>query len=462
VAKTIVFVMAGGRGSRLSPLTIHRAKPAVPFGGRYRIIDFVLSNFVNSGYRQIYVLTQFMASSLIRHLQRNWQLSSIDGFIEIAPAQMRLGDHWYRGTADSVAQNLNLIFDARADVVAVFGGDHVYKFDISQMEAEHRESDADLTIAALPVPLDEARAFGVIQIDGTGRITGFQEKPDNPTPMPGRPDHALVSMGNYLFRTEALREALLHDEPDATSSHDFGKDVIPRLLKNGALLRVYDFGTNRIPGEPEQSVPYWRDVGDLDSYIAANMDVRSRVPSLNLYNRNWRIRTAQRDYPPARFVQEPMTPASTILDSLICEGCVISSARVDTTMLGYDCFVHTGAAVSESVILSGCNVGAGAKLHRVMLDKNCSIAPGAEVGLDPEKDAERFPFITPNGFVALPKGTVVPKEGPIELANDIAYLLERDAVVGPTFKEWRERLAIGDRRRHSFTSAGPRYRKYKR
>ena len=298
------MIMAGGKGSRLGPLTCHRSKPAVPFGGRYRIIDFVLSNFVNSGYRRIYVLTQYMATSLIKYLNRNWRLSGLDEFIEIVPAQMRVGDSWYRGTADAVFQNLNLLRDDRTEHVAVFGGDHIYKFAIDQMEASHRERNADLTVATFPVPRHEAHQFGICHVDADGRITGFVEKPHDPPEIPGRPGWCLVSMGNYIFRHETLMNVLSRDADDPDTSHDFGRNIIPRLVEQGSQVYAYDFAANEVPGEPSSLAPYWRDVGTIDSYFQTNMDVRERLPPINMYNRGWRMRTAQRDYPPARFVRE--------------------------------------------------------------------------------------------------------------------------------------------------------------
>ena len=239
--KTMVMIMAGGKGSRLAPLTIHRSKPSVPFGGRYRIIDFILSNFVNSGYRNIYVLTQYMASSLISHINRNWHISGLSDNIEVVPAQMRMGGHWYKATADSIYQNLNLIRDFNPDHIAVFGGDHIYKFAVNQMDQEHRDSGADLTVAAFPVPIEEAHQFGVIQINKNNQIIGFQEKPTNPTPMPSNPNMCLVSMGNYFFKASVLEEALIFDSRDPDSGHDFGHDIIPKLVSQGADVRIYDF-----------------------------------------------------------------------------------------------------------------------------------------------------------------------------------------------------------------------------
>jgi len=461
MARTVVMVMAGGKGSRLGPLTCHRAKPGVPFAGRYRIIDFVLSNFVNSGYRRIYVLTQYMASSLIKHINRNWHLGGLDHYIEIVPAQMRHGEHWYRGTADSIFQNLNLIRDSRADLVAVFGGDHIYKFDVRQMERYHRDVGADLTIAACPVPRSEASAFGVIQVDSDGRVVGFQEKPADPTPVPGRPDTCLVSMGNYLFDADLLMKALYEDNEDPDSSHDFGKDIIPRLLAEGRDLRVYDFGANDVRGEPDKATPYWRDVGTIESYVAANVDVRSPVPTLNMYNRTWRIRSAQRDYPPARFTRAPGGAEVAVEDSLVCEGSIVVSATLQRALIGYDCYVHAGASVTDSILFSGCNVGAGAQIANVLFDKNCHIAPGARIGLDADEDARRFPFRTQGGIVVLPKGTIVPASGPIEFAGDIGHMLESDPATRDAMAAMDGHYRIGARHRHSYESSGPRYSRYR-
>jgi glucose-1-phosphate adenylyltransferase len=459
VKDTLVMIMAGGRGSRLGPLTVHRSKPAVPFAGRYRIIDFALSNFVNSGYRRIYMLTQYMSSSLIKHLNRNWRLSGFGEYIEVVPAQMRLGEFWYRGTADAVYQNLNLVRDARPRQVAVFGGDHVYMFAVDQMDQAHRDNQADLTVAALPVPAAEAREFGVIHVDARGRITGFAEKPRNPPEMPDRPGWSLVSMGNYLFRREVLEHALSEDASDAASRHDFGKDVIPRLVGQGARVFIYDFAKIRIPGAPEGETPYWRDVGTIDSYFTSNMELRARVPALDLYNRAWRIRTAQRDYPPARFVRssDEAGPAE-VIDSLVCEGSIISSACLHEVVLGYDCFVHAGAVVQDSVILSGCDIGAGAQLRRVVLDKNCKIAPGVVIGDDAAVDRARFPFVTESGIVVLPKGSVVPKDGPVILANDVADLIDNEPDVRGQMRAGT--YEVSRHARHSYDSAGPRFKRY--
>ena len=446
--RTLVMIMAGGKGSRLAPLTCHRAKPAVPFGGRYRIIDFVLSNFVNSGYRHIHVLTQYMATSLIRHLARNWNMTSFDQFIEAVPAQMRLGERWYEGTADSVRQNINLIRDARCEQVAVFGGDHIYRFAVDQMETAHLDRNADLTVAAFPVPLAEASRFGVIQVDTDGRVIGFQEKPDAPEPMPHRPDHALVSMGNYFFRRQVLEEALLDRAGGERLGLDFGKDVIPGLVSSGAGVYIYDFADNHIPGDDAQGGAYWRDVGTADSYFDANMDLRSAMPEFNLYNRAWPIRSAQRNYPPAKFVRDGDGGRNgELVDSLVCEGTIVCSASLVNVMSGYDCHFHGGAQVDESVILSGCDIGRGTRLRRVLLDKNCAIADGTVMGWDSEVDLERFPFVTDGGVIVLPQGTYVPREGPVELAFDMAELLRRDPATAEIMRSRADtwKVAGGDR-----------------
>jgi glucose-1-phosphate adenylyltransferase len=432
----------------------------VQFAGRYRIDDFVLSNVVNSGYSRVYVLTQFMASSLIRHISRNWHLTGIQEFIEIVPAQMRMGPSWYKGTADAVWQNVNLLHESRAKHVGIFSGDHIYKFAIDQMQDLHEASGADLTIAAWPVPIAEANQFGVMEIDASGRLIGFEEKPKQPKPMPNDPTRALVSMGNYFFRRDALIDVLAIDAEHEESAHDFGKDVIPRLLRGGAHVQVYDFGSNKVPGERDGTIPYWRDVGTMEAYFAANMEVRSSLPAVNLYNRQWRIRTAQRDYPPARLVRHSGSHDPTMAtDSLICEGSIVSSSKLERVMLGYDSFIHPKCHIEDSLILSGCDVGEGAHLRRVLMDKNCMIEAGTQVGFDSAADRERFPFVGESGIVVLPKGTVVPKSGPIRLAFDMADLMRRDPDTKQIMAEFEGRYDVTDRSRHSHESSGPRYKR---
>jgi glucose-1-phosphate adenylyltransferase len=327
------------------------------------------------------------------------------------------------------------------------------------MDQYHREHHADLTIAAFAVPRSEAHQFGCIATDDRGRITAFVEKPTNPPAMPGRPDWSLVSMGNYVFRGEVLTRALVEDAADPASRHDFGKDVIPRLLAGGARLFAFDFGASRVPGDPEGAEPYWRDVGTLDSYFDANMELRARVPAMDLYNRKWRIRSAQRDYPPARFVRagEGQPPAE-IDDSLVCEGSIVASAKLRSVVLGYDCFVHAGADLAESVVLSGCDIGAGARLRRVILDKNCKIEPGTEIGFDEDLDRERLPFVTDSGIAVIPKGTVVPARGPVVLANDVSELVANDPELAAQLRAGTYAVAMHGR--HSYESAGPRFQRY--
>ncbi|MFZ4577860.1 MAG: glucose-1-phosphate adenylyltransferase [Myxococcota bacterium] len=451
MARTLAMVLAGGKGSRLAPLTTHRAKPAVPFGGRYRIIDFVLSNFVNSGYYRIKVLTQYMASSLITHLSRNWNLSGLlDQHVDAVPAQMRRGEHWYVGTADSVYQNLNLIQDEHADHVAVFGGDHIYKIAVDQMEAHHVELNSDLTIAAYPVPRAEASAFGVIQVDETGRIIGFQEKPkvEDAIPIPGKPDICLVSMGNYFFKRKVLEDLLIQDSEDPNSQHDFGKDIIPKMVADGYRVYIYDFSTNKVPGEAPGAAPYWRDVGTLDSFFDANMDLRAVLPAFNLYNRQWPIHSAQYNLPPAKFVLAgKQREFGQVVDSLVCEGAIVSGAMLINVVAGVDSYFHRFASIENSVTSGRCNVGRHCWIRNALLDHNVTIAEGTTIGYDEEADRLRFPFITDKGIIVLPKGTHVPRQGPIEIPEDMAYMLLQDPAVSDIMRERADTyLAV---RRHS-------------
>ncbi|MSP92313.1 MAG: glucose-1-phosphate adenylyltransferase [Myxococcales bacterium] len=438
MARTLAMIMAGGKGTRLTPLTSYRAKPAVPFGGRYRIIDFVLSNFINSGYHRIKVLTQYMSSSLITHLNRNWHLGGgLDQYIDPVPAQMRRGEHWYVGTADSVYQNLNLIQDDHAEHVAVFGGDHIYKIAVDQMEACHAELDADLTIAAYPATKEEASAFGVIEVDTTGRITGFQEKPSpaEARTIPGRPDTCLVSMGNYFFKRKVLEELLIRDSEDPTSTHDFGKDIIPRMVREGFKVFIYDFSTNRVPGESVDAEPYWRDVGTIDSFFDANMDLRAVLPAFNLYNRKWPIRTAMYNLPPAKFVLAgKQREYGQVIDSLVCEGTIVSGAVLLNVVAGTDCYFHRFASIENSVMLGQIRVGRSCWLRNVLADHNVSIADGTTIGYHPDQDRQRFPFVSPRGMIVLPKGTHVPAEGPIEVPEDMVFMLQQDPAVSDILK----------------------------
>ena len=438
MAHTLAMILAGGKGTRLAPLTSHRAKPAVHFGGRYRIIDFVLSNFVNSGYYRIKVLTQYMSSSLITHLNRNWNLGGVLGqFVDPVPAQMRRGEHWYEGTADSVFQNLNLIRDEHADHVAVFGGDHIYKINVEQMEHAHVELNADLTIAAFPVPRAEAPSFGVIQVDETGRIIGFQEKPklEDAIPIPGDPNTCLVSMGNYFFKRKVLEEMLVEDAEDQDSGHDFGKDIIPRMVADGRRVYIYDFSQNKVPGEAPDAKPYWRDVGSIESFFDANMDLRAVLPAFNLYNRHWPIRSAQYNLPPAKFVLAgKQREFGQVVDSLVCEGAIVSGAMLINVIAGTDCYFHRFASIENSVISGNCRIGRHCWVRNALLDINVSVADSTTIGYDEAADRLRFPFISPRGIVVLPKGTHVPRSGPIEISEDMVTMLSQDPACAEIMK----------------------------
>jgi glucose-1-phosphate adenylyltransferase len=402
--KVLGIVMAGGEGKRLFPLTRDRAKPAVPFGGQYRIVDFVLSNFINSEIYSIYVLVQFKCQSLIEHLQERWQLGNFFGahyFISAVPAQMWRGQEWYRGTADAVYQNLHLIGNFAPDLVAIFGADHIYRMDLRQMIEFHQTNGAEVTIAAFPVPLQEASSFGILQTNLDGRITGFQEKPALPIASPSDPTHCLASMGNYIFSTSLLTELLEQHAKGKEGSVDFGYDIIPPLIHERRVY-AYDFRSNHIPGDPEGQPPYWRDVGTLDAYHAANMDLRGSVPTLNLYNHAWPIRTASSPLPPAKFTNDEGQEGRAI-QSVIADGCIINGGIVADSVLGRGVFIHTGSRVEDSVILDGCRILRHARVRRAILDKNVIVPEKEEIGWNLEKDRQRF-TVTESGLTVVPKG----------------------------------------------------------
>jgi len=396
--------MAGGQGTRLHPLTRDRAKPAVPFGGKYRIIDFVLSNFINSGIYAIYVLVQWRSQSLIEHLKDGWQFGGMlpNHFVIPVPAQMRMGETWYQGTADAIFQNLNLIDDTKPDLVAVFGADHIYRMDIQQMIEFHMDRKAAVTVATLPVAVDEANQFGVVQVDSGLRVSSFVEKPDNPPQMPGAPGRSLASMGNYLFNPQVLREALIEDSIKENSNHDFGRDLLPALI-NRVPVYAYNFMTNRIRGDSELNLSYWRDVGTLDAYFEANMDLRDARPHLNLYNPLWPLRTAYFDQPPAKFVFDENGRRGLALHSVISEGCIVSGGAIRNSVLGRSVFVHSYSLVEDSVIMDYAEIGRHVKIRRAIIDKNVYVPEGEEIGYDLERDRQRF-FVTDSGLVVIPKG----------------------------------------------------------
>ena len=404
--KVLGIVLAGGKGTRLYPLTRERAKPAVPFGGKYRIIDFVLSNFVNSGIHSIYVLTQFLSQSLLQHLSEGWQVSGLlkSHFIINVPAQMRSeNESWYRGTADAIYQNMNLIEQSDPHLVAIFGADHIYRMNVAAMIDFHRAKRADVTVAAIPVARSHAHEFGVIEVDEEGRIVAFHEKNPNAPTMPGDPHRVYASMGNYIFSTPTLLELLTADAKTPGSHHDFGKDILPRLAGK-APMYAYNFESNRIPGEVEDSVPYWRDVGTLEAYYEANMDLNNVKPDLNLYNREWPVRSTSYPDPPAKFVFEEEGRRGEALDSIVSGGCILSGGLVRKSILGRGVHVHAGAEVEGCVIMDNCDIGRRAKLRRAILDKNISIPEDTTIGYDLEADRGRGWHVTESGIVVIGRG----------------------------------------------------------
>ena len=392
------MIMAGGRGERLHPLTRDRSKPAVPFGGRYRIIDFVLSNFVNSELLSLYILVQYKSQSLIEHVRLAWRTTGIvtDYFVTVVPPQMRTGAAWYRGTADAVLQNLNLIDDFNPDIVAIFGADHIYRMDITQMVNFHREAGADVTVAAMPVPLGEASHFGVLAVDRSGRVIEFQEKPEQPKSMPDNPERALASMGNYLFSRQALVDALVDDARRSTD-HDFGRSIIPELVPTGRVFG-YDFQSNEVPGvKPYEEPGYWRDVGAIDAYWQAHMDLLGESPRFDLDNREWPIRTGVHPGPPARFL------GSDVDNAHVAEGSLVKRATIRNSILGRSVWVNEGAVIEDSIIMDHTTVGKGARIRRAVVDRFNIVPAGTEIGLDPVADRRRW-HIDPSGIVVLPRG----------------------------------------------------------
>ena len=406
--KVFVMIMAGGEGTRLYPLTKERAKPAVPFGGRYRIIDFVLSNFINSGFFQIKILTQFKSESLNRHLSLAWRLSpKLDQYIDPVPEQMRTGRDWYRGTADAIYQNLNLIRDVNPQYVCVFGGDHVYKMDVRQMLNYHIRNKAELTVSVIPKPVNEASNFGVIEVDREWRIKGFEEKPKNPKPIPGRPDMALISMGNYIFNTDTLLEEVTADSERKDSTHDFGRDIIPNIRKKRRLF-AYDFAKNKIPGMTPAEKGYWMDVGSIDAYWQASMDLIAVSPIFNLYNSEWPIRTHYPTCPPAKFVfaDKEKERVGIATDSMVSEGCIISGGQINRSILSPQVRINSYSYVTESILMEGVNVGRHTKIKRAIIDKYVDIPSGAEIGYNLKEDKKRF-YVTESGIVVVPKETIL-------------------------------------------------------
>jgi glucose-1-phosphate adenylyltransferase len=404
---TLAMVLAGGEGKRLAPLTDDRAKPAVPFGGNYRLIDFVLSNLVNGGYRRMVVLTQYKSHSLDRHISQTWRLSPMIGnYVATVPAQMRRGPRWFAGSADAIFQSVNLIHDEEPDYVLVFGADHIYRMDPRQMVEHHIATGAGVTVAGIRVPVAEASEFGVIAAGPDHRIASFLEKPADPPSVPGSPGEAFASMGNYVFTTEALLDVVAADADDENSRHDLGGNIIPALVMSGDAA-YYDFSENRIPAVTEREVGYWRDVGTLDAYYEANMDLVSVAPQFNLYNREWPVFTWHDPLPPAKFVFDDDTRRGQAVDSMVSAGVIVSGSTVRGSVLSPGVRVHSGAVVEDSVLLNGVAVGEGAVVRRAILDKQVLVEPGATVGVDADRDRERY-TLSDKGVVVVGKHGRVP------------------------------------------------------
>ncbi|YCH08648.1 glucose-1-phosphate adenylyltransferase [Arthrobacter sp. alpha11c] len=421
--KVLAIVLAGGEGNRLMPLTADRAKPAVPFAGGYRLIDFALSNLVNSGYLKIVVLTQYKSHSLDRHISETWRMSTQLGrYVASVPAQQRVGKSWFLGSANAIYQSLNLIHDDAPDIVVVVGADHVYRMDFSQMVEQHIASGAKATVAAVRQPLNMANQFGVIEVDQNDpqKIAAFVEKPASTPGLAADPTQFLASMGNYVFNADALVEALHVDAERLDTKHDMGGDIIPYFVDKGEA-GVYDFTLNDIPGATERDRTYWRDVGTIDSFYDAHVDLISPVPIFNLYNSEWPIYTRQSISPPAKFVRGGNSTVGTALDSIVASGVVISGGIVEGSVLSNDVFVEAGSRVQDSVLMDKVRVGEGAVIKRAILDKNVKVPAGAAIGLDPALDKARGYKVTESGITVLAKGQLVPEPGEEELALSAEY-----------------------------------------
>ncbi len=402
----LTFIMAGGKGERLYPLTKDRTKPAVPFGGIYRIIDFTLSNCINSGLRKIYILTQYKSASLQRHIRLGWNIlpSELGQFIEILPAQQRVGESWYLGTADAIFQNLYTLEIDQPDEVLILAGDHVYKMNYWTMIDFHRKLDADLTVGVVEVEKEKAAHLGVVEVDGQGKIAGFQEKPKNPKTIPEKPDKIYASMGIYVFKHPVIEQELHDDARNSKSAHDFGRDIIPQMLKKGLKVCVYNF-----LDENKREAQYWRDIGAIDAYYEANMDLVQVEPIFNLYDKDWPIRTYQEQFPPAKTVfagEEIPGRVGLVLDSIIPGGCIISGGKVIRSILSPNVRIDSFTEISDSILMEGVNVARYAKIKRAIIDKDVNIPEGMVIGYDLEEDKKKF-FVTESGIVVVAKGTEI-------------------------------------------------------
>lgn len=405
----LVMILAGGEGKRLYPLTKDRAKPAVPFGGRYRIIDFVLNNFINSGFYKIKVLTQYKSDSLNKHITRGWALSPfLNQYVDLCPAQMRTGNDWYRGTADAIYQNIFHITDEDPRYVCIFGGDHIYKMKVSQMLDFHKEKKADLSISAIPIPIEEASEFGIMEVDDDWRLVNFVEKPQTkPKSIPGHPELCLASMGNYIFDKEILLDSLNKDANIESSHHDFGKDVIPMMLSEGRNIYVYNFSSNSFPGMAPAEQGYWRDVGSIDAYWQANMDLLAYSPELNLYSKEWPLRTFNYNYPPAKFVWEEGDRVGMATNSMVSEGCIISGGGLSHCVLSPKVRINSYSSVTDSILMEQVEVGRYSQIRKAIIDKNVVIPPHTKIGFDREEDLKRGFHVSAGGVTVVPKGAIL-------------------------------------------------------